>query len=114
MYSTLPVRRPLFRRLVFLFCLFCLSSCTRSDPPAFLVDLAGGKASKPSGKLSGSAESPEKSSGNEENVIEAPDDEDAPELAGAIARLSGIDGAGTWADVLPGESGGAPASVPAD
>jgi D-alanyl-D-alanine carboxypeptidase len=78
------------------------------------VDLAGGKASKPSGKPSGSAESPEKSSGNEENVIEAPDDEDAPELAEAIARLSGIDGAGTWADVLPGESGGAPASVPAD
>ncbi|MDR2079102.1 MAG: hypothetical protein LBP74_05215, partial [Treponema sp.] len=40
--------RSLFKRIFFLFCLLCLSSCTGSDPPAFLVDLVGGKASKPS------------------------------------------------------------------
>jgi D-alanyl-D-alanine carboxypeptidase len=106
----LPSRRSLFRRVLFLFCIL-LFSCTKSEPPAFLVDLAGGKASKPSG----SVESPEKSLEDEEKAEEAPFGEDAPELAEAIARLSGVDGAVIQPDVLFGENGGGEAAkVPAD
>jgi D-alanyl-D-alanine carboxypeptidase len=96
----LNLPQTLFKRVLFLFCLFCLSACTRSDPPAFLVDLAGGKSSGPSGKASGSAESPEESPGDGENSGETPAGEDAPELAEAIARLSGIDEGNLFSEVL--------------
>jgi D-alanyl-D-alanine carboxypeptidase len=72
------------------------------------VELAGGKAVK----SSSSPESPE-----ERSPGESPGVEEAPELAEAIARLSGIEGATFSADILFGETGGAtlpgaPADMP--
>jgi D-alanyl-D-alanine carboxypeptidase len=112
MYLTLSLRRSLFRQVFFLFCLLCLSSCTGSEPPAFLVEMAGGKAAE----SSGSPEKPEeRSPQDEEDPGESPSGEEAPELAEAIARLSGMAGAPLSADILFGETGGAaPLSVPAD